>query len=104
MIFTEIFKDCATRRVPFQQFLLNAYIASVFSKKNIAGTSNRLRDAMEVVASRVDELGKSKIVPLPPQPVQITSQPRVQPKPRRKKGETAYADWDSKQYKGTEAQ
>ena len=93
-----------TRCIPFQRFLFNAYIASVFSKKNIAGTSNKLRDAMEVVASHVDELGKSKIVPLPPQPAPITSQPRVQSKPRRKKGETAYPDWDSKQYKGTEAQ
>ena len=59
---------------------------------------------MEVVASRVDELEKSKIVTLTPQPVPITAQPRVQSKPRRKKGETAYAEWDSKQYKGTEAQ
>ena len=59
---------------------------------------------MEVVASWVDELGKSKIVPLPPQPTPVTSQSKAQPKPRRKKGETAYADWDSKQYKGTEAQ
>ena len=58
---------------------------------------------MEVVATRVDELGKSKIVDLPPKPT--TSQPRGQPKPRtRKKGATAYAEWDSKQYKGTEIQ
>ena len=85
-------------------FLLNTCIASVFSKKSIAGTSNKLRDTMKVVASCVDELGKSKIVPLPPQPVPNTSQPRGQPKPRRKKGETAYAEWDNKQYKGTEEQ
>ena len=39
---------------------------------------------MEVVASRVDELGKSKIVPLPPQPVQIMSQPRVQSETSKK--------------------
>ena len=58
-----------------------------------------MRDAMEVVASRVDELGKSKIVPLPPQPA-----PTTKPKTRRKKGETAYAEWDRKQYKGTEQQ
>ena len=84
---------------------LNTCVASVFSKKSIAGTSNKLWDAMEVVASRVDEIGKSKIVPLPPQPIQptpTTSQPKL--KPRKKKTETAYAEWDSKQYKGTEAQ
>ena len=89
-------------------FFLNACIASVFSKKSIDGTSNKLRDAMEVVASHVDELGKSKIVPLPPQqptqPTPTTSQPRGQSKPRRKKEETAYTDWDTKQYKGTEVQ
>ena len=85
----------------FNVFLLNAYTASVFSKKSIAGTSSKLRDAMEVVASRVDELGKSKIVPLPPQP---TPTLRGQSKPRKKKGEMAYADWDMKQYKGTEEQ
>ena len=83
-------------------FFLNEYIASVFSKKSIAGTSNKLRDAMEVVASRVDELGKSKIVPLPPQPSQPA--PTTKPKNWRKKGETAYAEWDMKQYKGTEEQ
>ena len=72
-------------------------VASVFSKKSIAGTTSRLRDAMEVVASRVDELGKSKIVQLPPQPVQPTpSTSQAKPKPRKKKTETAYADWDSK--------
>ena len=69
---------------------------------------------MEVVASRVDELGKSKIVPQPtqttsttvqPQPTQMTST-TAQPKPksRKKKTETAYAEWDSRQYKGTETQ
>ena len=66
--------------------------------------SNKLRDTMEVVASRVDELGKSKIVPLPPQPTPTTSQSRGQSKPRKKRGETAYAEWDTKQYKGTEEQ
>ena len=63
---------------------------------------------MEVVATCVDELEKSKIVHLPPQPLvtaPTTSQPRGQMKPRtRKKGTMAYADWDTKQYKGTEQQ
>ena len=60
---------------------------------------------MEIVASRVDELGKSKIVPLlpqPPQPAPTTS--RGPAKPRKKKAETKYPDWDIKQYKGTEEQ
>ena len=61
---------------------------------------------MEVVASCVNELGKSKIVHLPAHPVTVptTSQTRGQSKPRRKKDTTAYADWYSKQYKGTEEQ
>ena len=62
---------------------------------------------MEVVASQVDELGKSKIVMLPPQPPQPApsiSQSRGQLKPRKKRGETAYPDWDTKKYKGTEQQ
>ena len=83
-----------------------------------------MRDAMELVASRVDELGKSKITPQPNQGTStsttvrptITTTTAVQPvqststagqsklKPRRKKGETAYADWDSRQYKGTQTQ
>ena len=123
--------DCSTRRSSIRHFLfLNACIASVFSKASISGTTTRMRDAMELVASRVDELGKSKITPQPNQgtststtvrpttqqrpttttttavqPVQSTSTAgQSKPKPRRKKGETAYADWDSRQYKGTETQ
>ena len=64
---------------------------------------------MEVVASRVEELGKSKIVHLPPQP-QPQPQPTnptpttssAKPRTRKKKSDTAYPDWDSKTYKGTE--
>ena len=84
-------------------FFLNMCVASVFSKKSIAGTTSKLRDAMEMVASRVDELGKSKIVHLPPQPSNPTpSTSQAKPRTRKTKSETAYADWDSKTYKGTE--
>ena len=51
---------------------------------------------MEVVASRVDQLEKSKIVPVQPQPV-----PPPKPKPKKRKSETAYAEWDVRKYKGT---
>ena len=59
---------------------------------------------MEVVASRVEELGKSKIVQLPQQPQPTNPTPATSSsKPRRKKKtDTAYADWDAKTYKGTE--
>ena len=63
-----------------------------------------MRDAMELVASRVDELGKSKIVTLPPQPTPTPTTSHAKPKSRKKQKETAYAEWDSKQYKGSEAQ
>ena len=83
--------------------------------------TTKMRDAMELVASRVDELGKSKIIPQPnqatsttaqttttavqPQPAQSTSTAvQSKPKPRKKKAETAYAEWDSRKYKGTETQ
>ena len=98
---------------------LNACIASVFSKASISGTTTRMRDAMELVASRVDELGKAKITPqanlgttaqprpttttTPVQPTQTTSTAGpTKPKQRKKKTDTAYADWDAKKYKGTE--
>ena len=80
-------------------------IASVFSKTTIAGTTSKMRDAMELVASRVDQLGKSKIVTLPSQPTPTSTTSSTKPKSRKKqKKETAYAEWDSKQYRGTEAQ
>ena len=75
---------------------------------------------MELVASRVDELGKAKITPqanqgtttqqrptttttpVQPAPTTSTAGP-TKPKQRKKKTETAYADWDSRQRsKGTE--
>ena len=54
---------------------------------------------MEVVASRVDQLEKSKIQPV--QPTQTAPAPS-KPKPKRRKTESAYAEWDQKKYKGTE--
>ena len=80
-----------------------------------------MRDAMELVASRVDALGKAKITPQPnqgtttqqrpttsttpvqPVPTKSTAGPS-KPKQRKKKAETAYPDWDSRQYKGTESE
>ena len=59
---------------------------------------------MEVVTSRVEQLGKSKIVHLPPQPTPTMSKQATQTKARKKKNTTPYADWDAKQYKGTETQ
>ena len=106
-------RDCSTRRLSIQYFLfLNACVASVFSKASISGTTSKMRDAMELVASRVDGLGKTKIIPQPnqttattvqPQPAQSTSTAvQSKPKPRKTKAETAYAEWDFKQ--GTETQ
>ena len=54
---------------------------------------------MEVVASRVEQLEKSKIQPV--RPAQTTPAPS-KPKPKRRKTESAYAEWDQKKYKGTE--
>ena len=54
---------------------------------------------MEVVASRVEQLEKSKIQPVPT--AQTTPAPS-KPKPKRRKTESAYAEWDQKKYKGTD--
>ena len=71
--------------------------------------SDQLRDAMEMVATHADQLEKMKIASLPvPTPASSTTQPTQQAltgRVKRKSTATsAYAEWDSCQYKGTEEQ
>ena len=53
---------------------------------------------MEVIASRVDQLEKSKIAPVRPVPTPAPSKS----KPKKRRTESAYAEWDARKYKGTE--
>ena len=73
-----------------KQFNLDLGITvNVFSSKSIKDAPPRLKEAMEDVAGRVEELSKSKITTVAP------------PEPFRKwktQSITKYADWDARQY------
>ena len=102
-------EDCSTSHEKCIMSFFNKYLASVFSKKNIEGTSDQLCDAMEMVAMHADQLEKTKIAKLPaPTPASSMAQPAQQASTSRGKRKSmaasAYAEWDSRQYKGTEEQ
>ena len=72
-----------------KQFNLDLGITvNVFSSTSIKDAPPRLKEAMEDVASRVEELSKSKITTGPPQPLGK----------RKTQSITKYADWDARQY------
>ena len=73
-----------------KQFNLDLGITvNVFSSTSIKDAPPRLKEAMEDVAGRVEELSKSKITTAaPPQPF----------RKRKTQSITKYADWDARQY------
>ena len=73
-----------------KQFNLDLGITvNVFSSSSIKDAPPRLKEAMEDVAGRVEELSKSKITTAaPPQPF----------RKRKTQSITKYADWDARQY------
>ena len=73
-----------------KQFNLDLGITvNVFSSKSIKDAPPRLKEAMEDVAGRVEELSKSKITTAaPPEPF----------RKRKTQSITKYADWDVRQY------
>ena len=73
-----------------KQFNLDLGITvNVFSSKSIKDAPPRLKEAMENVAGRVEELSKSKITTAaPPEPF----------RKRKTQSITKYADWDVRQY------
>ena len=73
-----------------KQFNLDLGITvNVFSSKSIKDAPPRLKEAMENVAGRVEELSKSKITTAaPPEPF----------RKRKTQSITKYADWDARQY------
>ena len=73
-----------------KQFNLDLGITvNVFSSNSIKDAPPRLKEAMENVAGRVEELSKSKITTAaPPEPF----------RKRKTKSITKYADWDVRQY------
>ena len=73
-----------------KQFNLDLGITvNVFSSKSIKDAPLRLKEAMENVAGRVEELSKSKITTAaPPEPF----------RKRKTQSITKYADWDVRQY------
>ena len=73
-----------------KQFNLDLGITvNVFSSTSIKDAPPRLKEAMEDIAGRVEELSKSKITTAaPPQPF----------RKRKTQSITKYADWDARQY------
>ena len=73
-----------------KQFNLDlGIIVNVFSSTSIKDAPPRLKEAMEDVAGRVEELSKSKIT---------TAAPPAPFRKRKTQSITKYADWDARQY------